>query len=285
MDLGILDPDAPVSSLLPDGNTVPELNGILVRHLLSHTSGLSDPSGLEQMLISNKPYSAAVAGCRIAEPGKTFRYSNLGYGLLGCVFEYLLGKPVPEIYRDYLFGPLGMNATLEGCSLNPGRIMPVVRVLPYRSSAILRVTPLGRIPVRDPDPSLHYGHTAGSMYTDLPSLVKLIVCIRDGGKPLLSPDYSGYMRREVSSYGFVSPTLSYGSGLLLVRDRRISSGIVCGHQGFAYGCVDGAFWEESTGNIMISLNGGCSEARTGRLGITNLDLCRFAFRKELPSWK
>ena len=285
MDQGILDPDAPVSSLIPDGNLVPELNGILVRHLLSHTSGLSDPPGLEQMLIMNKPYSAAVAGCRIGNPGETFRYSNLGYGLMGCIFEYLLGKPVPEIYRDYLFGPLGMNATLEGCSLNPGRIMPVVRILPYHRSAALQVTPLGRIQLTDPDPARHYGHTAGSMYTDLPSLVKLIVCIRDGGKPFLSPDYSGYMQRRISSYGSVSPTLSYGSGLLQILDSRISSGIVFGHQGFAYGCVDGAFWEDTTGNIMISLNGGCSEARTGRLGIANLDLCRFAFRKELPSWK
>ena len=285
MDFGILDPDAPVSSLLPDGNKVPELNGILVRHLLSHTSGLSDPPGLEQLLIENKPYSLAVSGRRIGEPGESFRYSNLGYGLMGCVFESLLRKPVPEIYRDYLFGPLGMNATLEGCSLNPDRIMPVVRILPYRDSTGLRVTCLGRIPLSEPDPYRHYGHTAGSMYTDLPSLARLIVCIRDGGNPLLSAQFSGFMRRQVSSYGPVSPTLSYGSGLLLIRDNKISPGIVYGHQGFAYGCVDGAFWEEISGNILISLNGGCSEARIGRLGIANLDLCRFAFRKELPSWK
>ena len=285
MDLGILDPDAPVSSLLPDGNDVPELNGILFRHLLSHTSGLSDPPGLEQMLIENKTYSLAVAGCRFCKPGEFFRYSNLGYGLIGCVFEYLLRKPVPEIYRDYLFTPLEMNATLEGCSLNPDMIMPVVRILPYRDRTGLRVTRLGRIRLSEPDPYRHYGHTAGSLYTDLPSLAKLIVCIRDGGNPLLSPKYSGFMQRQLSSYGPVSPTLSYGSGLLLIRDKTISPGIVYGHQGFAYGCVDGAFWEETTGNILISLNGGCSEARIGRLGTANRDLCRYAFRKELPSWK
>ncbi len=285
MDLGILDPDAPVSSLLPDGKSVPELNGMLVRHLLSHTSGLSDPPGLEQLLIENKTFSFAVAGRRISEPGESFRYSNLGYGLMGCIFEFLLRKPVPEIYRDYLFSPLGMNATLEGCSLNPDRIMPVVRILPYRGSAGLRLTRLGMVPLSEPDPYRHYGHTAGSMYTDLPSLAKMISCIRDGGNPLLSPKYFGFMQQQVSSYGPVSPTLSYGNGLLLIRDKSISSGIVYGHQGFAYGCVDGAFWEDKTGNILISLNGGCSEARIGRLGIANLDLCRFAFRKELPLWK
>jgi hypothetical protein len=72
---------------------------------------------------------------------------------------------------------------------------------------------------------------------------------------------------------------------LIIRDRRISPHTVYGHQGFAYGCVDGAFWEDGTGNIMISLNGGASEARSGRLGILNLELCRWAFREEIPEWK
>ena len=56
------------------------------------------------------------------------------------------------------------------------------------------------------------------------------------------------------------------------------------HQGFADGCADGAFFEETTGNIMITLNGGCSEARQGRLGLMNRDMLHYAFRKELPSW-
>jgi hypothetical protein len=122
------------------------------------------------------------------------------------------------------------------------------------------------------------------MYIDLPSLAELIRCVRDGGAPLISPKYRDFMRTPVSSYGPASPTLSYGRGLLIVDDRRISPGKVLGHQGFAYGCVDGAFWEESTGNILVSLNGGAGEARSGRFGITNLDVCRWAFRKELPLW-
>ena len=52
----------------------------------------------------------------------------------------------------------------------------------------------------------------------------------------------------------------------------------------AYGCVDGAFWEENTGCSVIMLNGGAGEARTGRLGLLNRDILRWAFRKELPAW-
>ena len=93
------------------------------------------------------------------------------------------------------------------------------------------------------------------------------------------------MLLEHASYGNFSQTLSYGLGLLRISDPVLSDGIIYGHQGFAYGCVDGAFWEESTGNILLSLNGGCSESRSGRFGTANLDLCRWAFRKELPVWK
>ena len=285
MDLGFLDLSERISSLLPDGDKVPELKGILVSHLLSHTSGLKDPANLEQLLISRKPYSAAVSGCRVSEPGEVFLYSNLGFGLLGCIFESVLRKPVPLIYQEFLFSPLGMNASLEGCSLPEERIMPVIRILPFRENSGLTLTELGKSPLPEPDPFCHYGHTAGSMYTDLFSLAKMVRCIRDDGKPLLSSAYAGSMKKKVSSYGSLSPTLSYGSGLLIINDPRISGSTVYGHQGFAYGCVDGAFWEDSTGQILLSLNGGCSEARTGKFSLANLDLCRWAFRKELPSWK
>lgn len=284
MDKGLLDPDTPVCTLLPDSNAVPELDGVRLHHLLSHTSGLADPPGLEKLLLNKAPYTEAVSGCRKSMPGESFRYSNLGFGLIGCILESVFSKSIEQIYRENLFEPLHLSATLEGASLPSDRIMPVIRILPYNIGSGIRVTRLGRLPLTNPDPLRHYGYTAGSMYIEPGSLLRLIVCVRDGGFPLLSPKYSDFMKQEVVSYGAVSPTLSYGHGLLIVRDRRISDSPVFGHQGFAYGCVDGAFWEESTGNILISLNGGCSEARTGRLGLANLDLCRWAFRKELPSW-
>jgi hypothetical protein len=45
-----------------------------------------------------------------------------------------------------------------------------------------------------------------------------------------------------------------------------------GHQGFAYGAAQGAFYEESTGNGFVFLNGGASEARRGHLALVNRDL-------------
>ena len=162
--------------------------------------------------------------------------------------------------------------------------MPVIRVLPYRPGTGLTVTGLGSRPLGEPDPVRHYGHTAGSMYTDASSLQKLLhVLIRDDAS-FLSGSARSEMIREHASYGALSPSLSYGLGVLRILDPAISGSLVYGHQGFAYGCADGAFWEADTGRIMITLNGGCSEARSGRLGLANRDFLRWAFRKELPSW-
>lgn len=59
---------------------------------------------------------------------------------------------------------------------------------------------------------------------------------------------------------------------------------ILGHQGFAYGCVNGAFYEEGTGRRVILLNGGASEARMGRLGRINRDILRWALREDNDAW-
>ena len=283
-DEGLVDLNAPVSGILPDSRNLPDLEDVTLMHLLSHTSGLSDPSGLEKMLESGLPFHDAVRNARFAKPGSSFRYSNLGFGLVGCVLEAVSGRPLGSLFKEKLFDPLGMNATMEGCQLKPETIMPVIRVLPYHPGSELTLTKLGKIPLDRPDPLRHYGHTAGSMYSDIASLHKMLCCIRDGGSPLISADSVSLMKQQHASYGALSPSLSYGLGLLMIRDPALSSGRILGHQGFAYGCADGAFWEEDTGRVMIILNGGCSEARDGRLGLCNRDMLRWAFRKELPQW-
>ena len=283
-DKGSLDLSVPVSEMLPDSRDLRELNGVTLMHLLSHTSGLADPAGLEALLESGAPFHDAVRNARFADPGTSFRYSNLGFGLIGCVLEAVSGLPLGDLFREELFEPLGMNATLEGCLLPQEKIMPVVRVLPYRPGSRLLVTELGKKPLTLPDPLRHYGHTAGSMYTDILSLYQLFKMLASDGNGFISSSALNDMKAKHASYGRLSPTLSYGLGLLRISDPFVSDNIVYGHQGFAYGCADGAFWDDRTKCLFITLNGGCSEARKGRLGAANRDLLHWAYRKELPSW-
>ena len=283
VDEGLLDLDRPVRNYFSDPSASC-LREITLRQLLSHTSGLTDPPDLEKKAVSGKPFPLFLESATNGLAGNSFQYSNLGYGIIGCVFESVLSRPVGSIFQQYLFSPLGMNSTLEGCLLPRERIMPVTRVFPWNGTEGLVLTALGSKPLVSADPLCHYGYTAGSMYTDIVSLSVLLNMLIRNHTGFLSETSLSEMKRLHSSYGRPSPSLSYGLGLLIINDSTLSDGRILGHQGFAYGCADGAFWEESTGRLLLHLNGGCSEARTGRLGLANRDLIRWAFRKELPSW-
>ena len=284
VDQGLLGLDLPVHTWLPGNPSDTGLRGVTLRHLLSHTSGLSDPDTLEYDMQNGRPFPELTKHSLHAQPGEVFRYSNLGFGLIGCIMESILNKPLGAIFEEHLFRPLNMNATLSAGMLPRNKIMPVTRVLPYRKGNDLTVTPLGEKLLTAPDPLCHYGYTAGSMYTDISSLYTLFRILFSSGGSFLSDWAVREMKKPHAEYGRISPSLSYGLGLLIINDPSLSSGSIFGHQGFAYGCVDGAFWEERTGNVLITLNGGCSEARTGRLGRSNRDLIRWSFRKELPTW-
>ena len=239
---------------------------------------------MEEALENERPFTDFFPSARQFPPGHSFHYSNLGFGIIGCVLESVLDNPVGEIFRICLFEPLLMNATLEGSLLPENSIMPVSRVLPWKKGNDMILTTLGSRPLLTTDPLRHYGHTAGSMYTDIFSLEKLLLVLKDNHCHFLKKSSISAMKASLASYGPLSPTLSYGFGLLRINDPRLSESCIYGHQGFAYGCADGAFWEEKTGRIFIILNGGCSEARIGRLGVANRDFLQWAFRKELSSW-
>ncbi len=282
--------DEPVARLLPEGEKAEGLRGVTLRHLLSHTSGLRDGFDMDMALLFHQPFPQVLReeGTRASAPGERFAYCNLGFGLVGCMLEQATGKNVAEVFREKLFEPLGMRATLDASTLEEARIMPISRVLPYRPGRDVTVTRLGRTPLTDPDPLRHYGHTAGAMYTDAPSLLRLLTLIRDGGVldgvRLLDAALVREMTSQQAAYGAASPGMTYGLGLVQLRDGALSEHRILGHQGYAYGCADGAFYEEETGNIVIFLNGGCSEARTGRLGLCNRELLSWALGKELPGW-
>lgn len=288
-DEGAFSLDTPVDSLLPQSHSA--LSDITIRHLLCHTSGLRDTPAYEQALRQGESYLRVIdsPGVRSSTPGAVMAYCNFGFGLLGCVMEHITGICLEKLFQKKLFEPLGMRATLNAVSLQPGDVMPISRVLPYRKGCDVVIPPLGQRPLDSPDPLRHFGHTAGSMYTDPQSLSRMMRLIADDGvvdgNRLLSSCLIHEMTTQHAYTGpKESPTRRYGLGLVLLKRTDVSSRLVYGHQGFAYGCVDGAFWEADTGRQVIFLNGGASEARNGRLGLCNRDVLSWALKEEIPSW-
>jgi beta-glucosidase-like glycosyl hydrolase/CubicO group peptidase (beta-lactamase class C family) len=127
-ETGQMDVNAPVSRYLPEWNAGSDARrgGVTVRHLLTHTSGL--PAHREYFKTAksrSELVAAATAEPLVAEPGTQTTYSDLGFILLGEILERLTGRPLEEMARERIFGPLGM----AGTSFNPtadarGRIAP-----------------------------------------------------------------------------------------------------------------------------------------------------------------
>lgn len=281
---------SPVAPLLPGGSDEPALRGITIRQLLSHTSGLRDIPAYEAALGKGETYHHVLRAEGVRANSGAMCYCNFGFGLLGCLIEHVTGQSLEEVFQQRLFQPLGMEATLDASTLDESRIMPISRVLPYHAGRNVTITRLGRQSIATPDPERRFGHTAGAMYTNCASLSRLLKVIAHEGafnsRQLLTSASIGEMKTQHGYTGSAaSPDRRYGLGLVILQRPDLSSHTLFGHQGFAYGCVDGAFYEEGTGRQVIFLNGGCSEAREGRLGLSNKALLQWALQKEIPTWK
>lgn len=107
--------DDKISKYLP--NAPAAWNAITVRHLLTHTSGLNYtdlPRCGESWLLEYTTVQVFEYASKLAPkfaPGERWRYSNLGYFLLGMIIEKVSGKRYGEFLRERIFHPLGMNAT------------------------------------------------------------------------------------------------------------------------------------------------------------------------------
>jgi CubicO group peptidase (beta-lactamase class C family) len=110
-DQGRLDLDAPVSTYLPAFSGGWK-DSVMVRHLLTHRSGL--PAGRDLWRIARTPDEAraAVLSTNLeCKPGQCYIYSDLGADVLGFVIEAIAGESLDVFLHDKVFEPLGMNDT------------------------------------------------------------------------------------------------------------------------------------------------------------------------------
>jgi CubicO group peptidase (beta-lactamase class C family) len=116
---GKLDPTRPVTDYVPLGLAPGfDPSTLLVRHLLTHTSGLPDfnvatpcPVGAGQL----GAYFAAQYGQPLwSPPGQVWNYSNQGFSVAGWIIETASGQRFEDAVASRVFGPAGMTtATYE----------------------------------------------------------------------------------------------------------------------------------------------------------------------------
>lgn len=85
---------------------------ITVEHLLRHTSGLHSVVYKGELTDPKQKILERIRRSRMrAKPGTKYRYSDLGFILLGELVATLSGKPLEAYARQQIFEPLGMCST------------------------------------------------------------------------------------------------------------------------------------------------------------------------------
>ncbi|MCX6555454.1 MAG: serine hydrolase [Candidatus Aminicenantes bacterium] len=128
---GKLDLDADVNQYLKSWriaeNDFTKKQKVTLRLLLTHRAGLpmtnfpyaenAAPPTLLQVLKGEAPAGNKAAVVQLL-PGSKWQYSNIGYVVIQQLLEDVLAKPLEQIARERVFGPLGMASSTFVCPLN-----------------------------------------------------------------------------------------------------------------------------------------------------------------------
>ncbi len=106
---GQLDLHAPIDQYLPWLELQTEYDPVTVHHVMTHTAGF----GIGADFAPSSCYEAwALQETPLPyPPGRHYRYSNVGYKLLGCLVEHLIGRPYAEILQERILDPAGMASS------------------------------------------------------------------------------------------------------------------------------------------------------------------------------
>ncbi len=110
-DLGRVSVHDPLSKYFPD--SPPDKATISLHHLLTHSSGLTDPEGVgDYDPIERDEYVRRVLATPLNfAPGERYEYVNANFSLLGAVIEKVTGKSYEQAMSELIFGPAGLKVT------------------------------------------------------------------------------------------------------------------------------------------------------------------------------
>jgi len=218
-----------------------EQSVITVRHLMTHTSGLTYgfmelpdskfhqagiSDGLDQPGLSMEENLRRIASVPLNHtPGRRWNYS-VATDVLGEVIARCAGTPLPDLVERLVTGPLGMRDTSfrvgDGVTLakpyGDGEPRPVPMEEPHRilfgRSAVLYS------PARAFDPA-SFPSGGGGMVGTAPDFLVFLEALRTGGAPLLKPESVEAL--TVNAIGdlrvnAMGPGWGFGLGVAVLKD-------------------------------------------------------------------
>ncbi len=214
-DRGQLDVDAPVATYWPEFAAAGKQD-VLVRHLMSHTSGVSgldQPASVEDLYDWNKSTARFAAQAPWWAPGTASGYHALNFGhLIGEVVRRISGKSLKQFVADEIAGPLGADFQIGAAESDWSRIANVTPPppLPFDLEALGMDSPVVKTftgPVADANnantPEWRRADIgAANGHANARSVARILSVISRGGEVdgvrLLSPETIELIFREQS---------------------------------------------------------------------------------------
>jgi D-alanyl-D-alanine carboxypeptidase len=224
---GRLDLDGTVEQYLPGlvrGEGI-DGNGITVRQLLQHTSGLPEYTQIaldffelqHRYLEPRELLDIAFAQPALFAPGTSWRYTNTNYVLAGLVVQKVTGRPISEEITRRVIKRAGLRHTYW-----PGVGEQVIRgAHPHGYTPADAEQP--HVDISDMDPS--WGWAAGQLVSTPSDINKFLAALMTGR--LLAPAQLAQMKTAVTAPGFPE-NWQYGLGLIRIE-------LSCGETAWGHG--------------------------------------------------
>ena len=128
-DRGLLDLDAPVAQYWPEFAANGK-DGVLVKHVLSHTSGVSgwaQPVTQDDVYDQDRSAEILAAQAPWWEPGTASGYHAINQGhLIGELVRRVTGRSLGTYFRDEIAGPLGADFHIGLAAEHDPRVSAVI---------------------------------------------------------------------------------------------------------------------------------------------------------------
>ena len=230
---GAIDLDTPVQTYVPEFDLADHEAAarITVRHLLTHTSGLSTLDGNRPWLLNTDAtvadLVARMATLRPDRPvGGAFEYSNVNYVLLGAVVEAVTGQGYHEYLSEHVLAPLGMDSTFRTAADARAAGLDVADGYRY----------LYGLPVADDVPMPLGAEAAGMQWTTIEDLATYAAAFADHGavdgrslvtgEATSTPDYDVDWLPAAwapdDGFGHAGGWITYSSGLEVLPGHRFA---------------------------------------------------------------
>jgi CubicO group peptidase (beta-lactamase class C family) len=229
-DQGKLGLDDDVRKWLPELNT--GSSTVTIRHLLTHTAGITDLSGMQELRVLRMMYNPTLTRDSVYKiisryplvfpPGTMEVYSNSGFWLLGRVIEKASGVSYEEYIEKRILAPVGMSHSHNCSNGRPERAAGYT----MRNAAF----------TREPDIVHTATYAAGAICSTAGDMITWLQALH-GGKVLSPKSYAELIAPAKLADGTV---VRYGLGTTVAED---SHGLrYIGHNGGGFGFSSEARW-------------------------------------------